>query len=177
MRAARTVRRAFWAASAFGALLLSGCGGKSELIEFNERLVRSFRKLERATKEFVAAGGAFVAGKDPVGKPVSLSEFHTRYDRLKRVVEEARAEAAALQVPPVSGARKYYESFQHFLEVSEQTVADCQTVRNLSEKEALAGRQRLFALLNRASVRTRAAWDRMVLAQQAFAKENEIKLK
>jgi hypothetical protein len=165
------------AACAFGAFLLSGCGGKAELVEFNERIFRPFDKLVRATKACFAAGGAVAAGKDLPGGTDSLAEFRSRYDRLQEAVAEARAAAGALEVPPAAGARQYYDNFQHLLKVSDENLADLRPTRNASNKEALAGRQRLHDLLDRASLRTTRAWDRMVAAQQAFARENEIKLK
>jgi hypothetical protein len=177
MRADRTLRRWLFAACAFGGLLLSGCGGKARLIEFNERLVGPARKVKRATDEFLAAAGSFIAGKDPRGKPFPVGKFQTSYDRLKEVVAAARKEAAALQAPPASGARKFSDSFQHFLEVSEETLADFRAVRDAPEKEPEARRHRLQGLLDGAHLRAQAAWAQMDAAQQAFARDNEIKLK
>lgn len=175
MRADTTVTNILTVACS--ALLLSGCSGKAELVKYNDRIARIFRELEPTDRGFFETGYAFAAGKDRKGKPVPLHRFRTAYDRLQDAVMQAKKEAATLSVPHVDSARKFHDSFLQVIKAHELTVEKFAPVREAPENKLRADRERLRSWLDEAYVRRGRAWAELDQAQEAFAKENGIKLK
>jgi hypothetical protein len=175
MRAARTIGRRL-PVVALGALLLSGCGNRAELVQFNDRIARAFQKLGEADKAFYDGVYDFAYNKAVPGGG-AFKRFHEGYDRLKTTTAEVRKEAEALQVPDAPGAGKFRDSLLQALKVHEETLAEFGPAREAPERRALAQRTRLREMLDETQRRKRAAWEALDEAQKAFARENGIKLK
>ncbi len=161
---------------ALGALLLSGCGNRAELVRFNDRIAQAFKNLADADKAFYDGVYDFAYGKSASGG-AALKRFHEGFDRLKRVAAEVRKEAEALKIPDAPGARKFHDSLLAVLKADEQILEEFAPARDSSERRALAQRVRLREMLDEAQRRKRVAWSELDEAQKAFARENRINLK
>jgi hypothetical protein len=93
------------------------------------------------------------------------------------VTAELTKEAGALQVPDAPGARTFYDRFKDVLKVREEILEGFREARGASEKGARGERERLRKLYQEARRRQETAWRALDEAQQAFARDNRIKLK
>ena len=175
MRAGLSAGRTLLLACACGALLLSGCNNKAELVKFNDRIAQLFKRLGEADRAFSEGVSDFAYGRGLVD--VAFKRFHKGYDRLLEITTEVAKEAAALQVPDAPGARTFHDRFRDVLKAHAEIVEDFREARNASEKGARGARDRLRTMFQDAQARKETAWLALHEAQEAFARANRIKLK
>jgi hypothetical protein len=175
MRADTSAIRGWLLACACGALLVSGCNRKAELVQFNDRIAQLFKRLGEADRDFSRGVEDFAYGRGLVD--VALKRFHDGYDQLQKVTAEVAKEAAALQVPDAPEARAYYDRFREVILVHEEIVGKFREARNATEKGALGARDRLRKMYEEAQLRKETTWLLLDAAQDAFARANRIKLK
>ena len=177
MRAHTTLANGLVLTCACCALLLTGCGGKTELVRFNDRIARIFRELEPADRRFFETGYALTTDKKQKGKTTAAQSFQTAYDRLQEAVNKARKEAGALEVPQGTGVRKFYDTFLQVIKADEDILAKFTPVREAPEDKLRADRNQLRAWLDEAYKHRGQAWAELDQAQKEFAGENRIKLR
>ena len=175
MRADTSATRGWLLACACGALLLSGCNRKAELVQFNDRIAQLFKRLGEADRAFSRGVEDFAYGRGLVD--VAFQRFHDGYDRLREATAEVAKEAAALSVPDTPDARAFYDRFRDVVKVHEAIVEDFREARDATEKGARGARDRLRRLYEDAQRRKETAWLALHEAQEAFARANHIKLK
>jgi hypothetical protein len=175
MRADTSATRGWLLACACGALLVSGCSRKAELVQFNDRIAQLFKRLGEADRAFFRGVEEFAYGRGLVD--VALKRFHDGYDQLQKVTAEVAKEAGALQVPDAPEARAYYDRFRDVIKIHEDIVEEFREARNATEKGARGARDRLRKMNEDAQRRRESAWLLLDAAQDAFARANRIKLK
>jgi hypothetical protein len=175
MRADTSATRGWLLACACGALLLSGCSRKAELVQFNDRIAQLFKRLGEADRDFSRGVEDFAYGRGLVD--VAFKRFHDGYDRLREATAEVAKEAAALPVPDTPDARAFSDRFRDVLKVHEEIVEEFREARKATEKGARGARDRLRKMYEEAQHRKETAWVALHEAQEAFARANRIKLK
>jgi hypothetical protein len=169
MRRKKLVRPVLLGAFALSMVAVIGCAG--EAVRFNNTIAGYNKRLNEAGTKF---GKAIAPAAK--GLAVNVGEAKAAYQQVKTVVNEVKAEFAALKVPSGASAKKMADAYAQFLKGQEHMVNnDFAQIMTMVESGKV-DQGRFNGLLLQVSQREQGDLAALQAAQREFAKEHGIRL-
>ncbi len=155
-------------------LVLCGCNARQqEAVEFNNRLTEFNQQLMQAHQQFFEE---FHAQRD-AGE---IDKIRAAHKKLSDRFDAIQAEAEQVDLPEFDGAREFYDAIQRYIATEGKVIhEDYGEMIDVLEDRSLnseAETNKLQAIIDRAHAAQEKSLAEVEAAQQAFAKQFELKL-